>query len=137
MRTVAKTYGRTTGPRGAAVKPQRVCAQCGAVEPSRWVLTVLPGRMFKVWKGASHDVDLCSFECSAKWYAPKEPTRCDRYRDLLEAWAQWWDGPGRERFTGYGRPPLSDTASALACMLCAGIEDGGRCAACGRQMGGW
>jgi len=113
---------------------RRACAQCGKVEPRR--LWLHPGRMFKIWKGASSLVDLCSFECSAKWHAPKGPSRCDQYRDLLEAWAHWWDGPGRDRFNGHVLPPLSDTASALACMLCAGAHEHGRCAACGRQMGG-
>ncbi len=88
----------------------RVCAQCGKVESER--LWLYPGRMFKIWKGASSPVDLCSFECSAKWHAPKGPSRCDQYRDLLEAWAHWWDGPGRDRFNGHVLPPLSDTSSA-------------------------
>jgi hypothetical protein len=45
---------------------RRICAQCGKAEP-RW-LWLRPHRMFKIWKGASHKVDLCSFECSKRWY---------------------------------------------------------------------
>lgn len=46
---------------------RRICAQCGKVEPT--LLWLRPGRMFKIWKGASHKVDLCSFECSRRWYS--------------------------------------------------------------------
>lgn len=47
---------------------KRVCAQCGKVEPGWFTLMFAPGRMFKIWKGSSHDVDLCTFECERKYY---------------------------------------------------------------------
>ena len=68
--------------------------------------------------------------------AAREP-RCDEYRDLLELWVAWWNGPGRERFNGVVVPPLTRTAEALACSLCAGVmmdETCERCAACGRRL---
>lgn len=42
---------------------RRVCAQCGVTEPNTLVLVFRINRMFKIWKGASSEVDLCSFEC--------------------------------------------------------------------------
>lgn len=42
-------------------RPERICAQCGKVE--RRILGFIP-RMFVIWKGAAHDHDFCSFECS-------------------------------------------------------------------------
>lgn len=112
----------------------RTCAQCGVHEPRRlW----LPwNRMFKIWRGTSHKVDLCSFECSGKWYAPPKPTRCDTYRDLLEEWTQWWNRQGQRSYSGMSMPPVTDTHEVLACSICSGIVEygGGRCAACGRRL---
>lgn len=59
-------------------------------------------------------------------------SRCDQYRDLLERWSAWWNGPGREQFHGAVLPPLTDTAAALTCTVCVGTWAEGRCAACGR-----
>lgn len=67
--------------------------------------------------------------------APREDvSRCDEYRDLLEHWAKWWDGPGRENYPAdFLLPPLEKTREALTCLACAGESlNGERCAACGR-----
>lgn len=61
-----------------------------------------------------------------------------RRRELLERWLGWWEGPARD----FGLhnlpiiPPITDTRKELACMICAGIEEDGICAACGRVMHG-
>ena len=60
-------------------------------------------------------------------------SRCDTYRDLLETWADWWDGPGRRGYEGNCLPPITRTGEALACLICVGVEIEGRCAACGRR----
>lgn len=51
------------------MRARRVCAQCGAKE-SRW-----PWQMFRIWKGAAHSVDLCSFECAREWYFTHHTTQ--------------------------------------------------------------
>ena len=61
-------------------------------------------------------------------------SRCDDYRDLLEVWTQWWNGPGREGFKGFVLPPLTPTAEALNCTICAGVATDHRCKACGRNL---
>lgn len=64
-----------------------------------------------------------------------EDTRCDWYRDILEIWVTWWNGPGRRDFRGSVLPPLTKTGEALSCIGCAGLNtlpDGERCRACGR-----
>lgn len=63
-----------------------------------------------------------------------ELSRGDEYRDLLELWTAWWNGPGRQGYRDPIIPPLTRTAEALACTLCAGESGEGRCAACGRRM---
>jgi hypothetical protein len=64
-------------------------------------------------------------------------SKLHEYRDTLELWMQWWNGPGRENYNSPVIPPLMRTEVALTCTLCAGVEemDGGRCAACGREVG--
>lgn len=63
------------------------------------------------------------------------PWKAEEYRDVLETWVKWWNGPGREQYRGHILPPLTATAEALDCIGCAGIyEDGVRCKACGRDM---
>ena len=54
-------------------KEQRVCAQCGKVEPKR--LWLHPTKMFKIWAGSSHLVNLCTWECSRLWYAREREER--------------------------------------------------------------
>jgi hypothetical protein len=67
-------------------------------------------------------------------------TRCDRYRDLLEAWTAWWNNIGRYNFTYHIIPPLTETSEALACLACHGlteldVENGpDRCQVCGRRV---
>jgi hypothetical protein len=60
-------------------------------------------------------------------------SRCDEYRDLLELWVAWWNGPGRHGYRDPVIPPLARTADALACLACAGIRIEARCEACGRK----
>jgi hypothetical protein len=65
-----------------------------------------------------------------------ETSRCDQYRDLLETWAEWWNNVGRASLNHYILPPLDRTAEALACSICAGLDDemnGERCQVCGRR----
>ena len=68
----------------------------------------------------------------------QEDSRCDQYRDLLEHWAAWWNGPGREGYQHSSGllPPIERTGGALSCTICAGItdEDEGRCQVCGRKI---
>lgn len=61
-------------------------------------------------------------------------SRCDEYRDLLELWTEWWNGPGRQGYRDPIIPPITATGDALRCSLCAGESGEGRCAACGRRM---
>ena len=60
------------------------------------------------------------------------------YRDLLERWAAWWNGPGRHHYTYSVIPPITDTGKALNCTACHGIsgmdEAGQRCQVCGREI---
>ncbi len=62
------------------------------------------------------------------------------YRDLLELWTAWWNGPGRKDFMGDITPPLTRTAYALNCVICHGVDskdtEGERCQSCGRLIGG-
>jgi hypothetical protein len=67
-------------------------------------------------------------------------SRCDEYRDLLETWVAWWNGPGRRSYHDDLLPPLTRTATALNCTVCAGVGtveagDQERCAACGHRFG--
>jgi hypothetical protein len=63
-----------------------------------------------------------------------ENSRCDQYRDLLETWAAWWNGPGRQGYRDPIIPPITATGDALRCTICAGEElSGERCMACGRR----
>lgn len=56
-------------------------------------------------------------------------------KEVLHAWAAWWDGPGRRNYHGSLLPPLTKTAEVLSCQICAGIEEPGeKCAACGRKL---
>lgn len=65
---------------------------------------------------------------------PPDTTRCDEYRDLLETWAAWWNGPGRQGYRDPVIPPITATGDALRCGICAGEDLGGeRCAVCGRK----
>lgn len=57
----------------------------------------------------------------------------EKYRDLLELWVAWWNGPGRRDYTGNVLPPLTKTGEALHCIACVGIRIDARCAACGRK----
>ena len=61
----------------------------------------------------------------------------EEYRDLLELWCKWWNGPGRQGYRDPVIPPLTRTAEALNCTICAGVyeHEGGRCAACARDLG--
>jgi hypothetical protein len=66
-----------------------------------------------------------------------EESRCDRYRDLLEAWAGWWNAYGRRYYDpphgGSVLPPITKTVDALVCLACQGLDlDGERCRSCGR-----
>ena len=60
------------------------------------------------------------------------------YNDLLRTWLDWWHGPAK----CWGVhdlpviPPVTNTLNALACTICAGIEEDGRCEACGRALHG-
>ena len=61
--------------------------------------------------------------------------KCNEYRDLLELWAKWWDGPGRDGYRNPIIPPISKTLNALNCMICIGVkEEGERCQVCGRKL---
>lgn len=64
----------------------------------------------------------------------RSETRADQYRDLLEHWAAWWNGPGREHYRFNLLPPVTATGEALNCSICAGEFGEGRCAVCGRKM---
>jgi hypothetical protein len=68
----------------------------------------------------------------------EDPTRCDQYRDLLEAWAEWWNNVGRYHYEWHLLPPITKTGEALSCLAChnAGpFEDGpDRCQSCGRRL---
>lgn len=60
----------------------------------------------------------------------------EEYRDLIELWVRWWDGPGRWNYTSMIVPPLTKTREALACIACCDLEnEGARCMACGRFIG--
>ena len=56
------------------------------------------------------------------------------YRECLELWAKWWNGPGRRAYPfGHIRPPLTKTGEILHCTICAGaLPAGETCEACGR-----
>jgi len=56
----------------------RWCANCGALEPSRWMLMIRPDAAFRIRKDGAHDADLCSFECEREWHAKKMTERNDR-----------------------------------------------------------
>lgn len=62
------------------------------------------------------------------------------YRDLLELWTSWWNGPGRRGYAGVVLPPLRVTAEALTCLLCKGVgateaaSGPERCQVCLRKM---
>lgn len=71
----------------------------------------------------------------------------DQQRDVLELWMKWWHGPGMVDVQQFSRStegvdprvlrsaPVAETIAALACSICTGImEDGERCACCGRDM---
>lgn len=72
--------------------------------------------------------------------APQLVTRGDQYRDLLEAWVQWWNHLGRYHYRHPGIPPLTATGDALRCTACAGVgpyeaENGpDRCQVCHRRL---
>ena len=56
-------------------------------------------------------------------------------RELLTLWAKWWNGPGRENYTGNIIPPITKTGEQLYCIICAGGNDlppGEECKSCGR-----
>ena len=58
------------------------------------------------------------------------------YRDLLEQWVAWWNGPGRIGYRDPVIPPLTATAEALKCLACSGastLPSGEWCRACGRR----
>lgn len=61
-------------------------------------------------------------------------TRAHEYRDLLERWLAWWDGPGQKGFNGMVVPPLTVTLETLSCQICQGLVEEGRCEACGRDL---
>ncbi len=65
-------------------------------------------------------------------------TKAEEYRDVLETWVKWWDGPGHENYRHFVVPPLTATREALACTLCAGVDVNetppNRCQACGREI---
>jgi hypothetical protein len=67
-------------------------------------------------------------------------SRCDEYRDLLEAWTEWWNNIGRFNYGQAPIPPLTRTSEALACLACHNVgsyeaESGpARCQVCGRRM---
>lgn len=54
---------------------RRVCAQCKTKE-SRW-----PWQMFRIWKGDTHSVDLCSFSCAREWYGTPPTDQGEAGRD--------------------------------------------------------
>ena len=61
-------------------------------------------------------------------------TKLQEYRDALETWAEWWDGPGRQHYRHFVKPPISATQEALRCIGCAGPDEpppGERCKMCG------
>ena len=64
----------------------------------------------------------------------KPTNTTEQYRDLLELWAAWWDGPGRKHYEGYIVPPLRATRETLGCMVCCGIQTDDRCQACSHDM---
>jgi len=70
----------------------------------------------------------------------------NEYRDLLDHWCKWWDGPGRENYKGNILPPLTRTREVMSCLGCVGVdkfeashvdpdENGDvRCQCCGRKL---
>lgn len=65
----------------------------------------------------------------------KRSNRAEIYRDLIELWVAWWNGPGRQYYVGQVLPPLTKTSDALVCLICKGIkDDAGRCEACLRDV---
>ena len=62
-------------------------------------------------------------------------SKSEGYRDALELWVSWWNGPGREDYRGVVLPPITLTGDLLQCRLCQGvIAEGERCAACDRRL---
>lgn len=56
------------------------------------------------------------------------------HKEILKAWADWWNGPGRECYQGMVLPPLTKTAELLSgCMACRNdMPEGEVCMCCGR-----
>ena len=87
---------------------------------------------------------IAAAERALAWEGATEATlgeRGNEYRDLLELWVRWWNGPGRQGYRDPVIPPLTRTASALSCVACPGVSANEaapqeRCAACGRRFGG-
>lgn len=83
------------------MKARRVCAECGKAE-GRWV-------MFKVWKGAAHDHDFCSFECSGAYVR----------REVAARKAPAWRRFDVHQVDKFGRPePVTDTCFHLLGVHC-------------------
>ena len=56
-----------------------------------------------------------------------------QYRDVIDGWVRWWNGPGRRGYRDPIIPPLTETSAAIACTLCVDPgPDFDRCRACGR-----
>jgi hypothetical protein len=67
----------------------------------------------------------------------EKTSKFDQYRDLLESWGNWWNGPGRRDYKGTVLPPLTRTSEALQCVFCVDAVDDGeneRCQVCGRKI---
>ena len=65
---------------------------------------------------------------------PEErPKATGTLRDLLEHWAKWWNGPGREDYRGNILPPLTKTGEALKCFACSDMPPGEWCRCCYRE----
>lgn len=69
--------------------------------------------------------------------AEAKSVKGDEYRDVLELWCIWWDGPGRRSYAGNILPPLKRTREVMSCVVCAGVDiEEGRCEVCGRAGAG-
>ena len=64
----------------------------------------------------------------------EELSRVEQYRDLIEVWINWWNGPGRRDYAGFVIPPIHRTEEILACSICSGTTGDGRCLVCLRQL---
>ena len=62
-------------------------------------------------------------------------SRCDQYRDALELWTLWWNGPGRREYHDVVLPPLRKTAEDMVPSGCGRIKR--RSKPTGSRMSWW